>query len=70
MEKATDILKIRYTVSPFDLETTSSHSRYVYELFPDGKVSYTHTKEVIEHHWQLQFPQRLLQKNIPGCAIT
>ena len=42
MENATDILKIRYAVSPFDLETMSSHSRYVYELFPDGKVSYTH----------------------------
>lgn len=42
MTKANDILKIRYVVSPFDIEAMCSHSRYVYELFPDGKVTYGH----------------------------
>ena len=42
MEKATDILKIRYAISTFDVDAMCSHSRYVYELYPDGKVTYGH----------------------------
>ena len=42
MEKATDILKIRYAISTFDVDAMCSHSRYVYELYPDGKVTYDH----------------------------
>ena len=42
MEKVTNILKIRYVIRTFDLDAMRSHSRYVYELFPDGKVTYGH----------------------------
>ena len=35
MERATDILKIRYAISTFDVDAMCSHSRYVYELYPD-----------------------------------
>ena len=42
MERATDILKIRYAISTFDVDAMCSHSRYVYELYPDGKVTYGH----------------------------
>ena len=42
MEKVTDILKIRYAISTFDVDAMCSHSRYVYELYPDGKVTYGH----------------------------
>ena len=45
MEKATDILKIRYAISTFDVDAMCSHSRYVYELYPDGKVTYGHYKK-------------------------
>lgn len=39
--KPTDILKRRYTIRPFDVEVMCSHSRRVYELFPDGKIRYS-----------------------------
>ena len=42
MEKANDIIKIRYTISLFDVAAMRSHTRYVYELYPDGKVSFAH----------------------------
>ena len=47
METATDILKIRYAINTFDVETMRSHSRYVYELYPDGKVTYCHYEKGI-----------------------
>ena len=39
--RAEDILKIRYVIRPFDVETMSCHTRDVYELYPDGKVTYS-----------------------------
>lgn len=36
-----DILKIRYTVTAFDyIQMQANSIRHVYELFPDGKVTY------------------------------
>lgn len=52
MERATDILKIRYAISTFGVDAMCSHSRYVHELFPNGKVTYGHyekgTRKAIE----------------------
>lgn len=42
MDKIADILKIRYVIRIFDLDAMCSHGRYVYELFPDGKVTHAH----------------------------
>ena len=42
MKKENDIQRIRYTVSTFDLETMNSHTRYVYQLIPDGTVTFAH----------------------------
>ena len=47
MEKANDIIKIRYTISLFDVASLRAHTRYVYELYPDGKVSFAHYEKGI-----------------------
>lgn len=42
MAKSTNIIKIRYTISLFDVAAMRSHTHYVHELYPDRKVSFTH----------------------------
>lgn len=46
MNKET-FLKVRYTISTFDVDAMCSHSRRTYELFPDGKIVCSHYEKGI-----------------------
>lgn len=52
--KATDILRIRYTLRVFDIGALCSHSRYVYDILPGGEVRYFYyekgNSKAIEKH--------------------
>lgn len=38
---AKDILKVRITKSVFDVDALCIHTRYVYEILPDGEIIYS-----------------------------
>ena len=77
MEKESDIIKIRYTISLFDVAAMRSHTRYVYELYPDGKVSFTHyekgnrkPKATDEKHTATAIDFMQLSADLNACIET
>jgi len=42
MENANDVVKMVYTQTRFDVDAMCAHTRYVYEIFPDGTVIRKH----------------------------
>lgn len=77
MENVTNILKIRYVIRTFDLDVMCSHSRYVYELFPDGKVTYGHyekgtrkPEEMRETHQATKDDYQKLCAELNACVAS
>ena len=59
MEKANDIIKIRYTISLFDVAAMRSHTRYVYEKVRNQRI--------IQHDVP-GFPRHRYSNSAPGNA--